>query len=67
MGSKQYGVQTFCLISVESYNQLQMASLTDARSVVSCQLETRFTLTGEGAGNIDTAMLAVSVPALINV
>lgn len=39
----------------------------DARAVVSCQLETRFTLTREGAGDIDTEMLAVPVPALINV
>lgn len=39
----------------------------NTRSVVSCQLETRFTLTGEGTGDIDTAMLAVPVPALVNV
>ena len=64
---------TFCLFSetvtvkVESYNQLQTASLTDAGSVVSCQLEARLTLTGEGAGDVDTAMLAVPVPALIDV
>lgn len=44
-----------------------MLQLTNARSVVSCQLETRFTLTREGTGDIDTAMLAVSVPALIDV
>lgn len=36
-------------------------------AVVSRQLKTRFTLTGEGTGDVDTAMLAVSVPALINI
>lgn len=41
--------------------------LTDAGAVVSCQLEARFTLAGEGAGDINAAMLAISVPALINV
>lgn len=39
----------------------------NARSVVSRQLETWFTLTREGTGDIDTAMLAVPVPALIDV
>lgn len=39
----------------------------NARSVISCQLETRLTLTGERTGHIDTAMLAVPVPALIDV
>lgn len=39
----------------------------NARSVVSCQLEARFTLTREGSRDIDTAMLAVSVSALIDV
>lgn len=39
----------------------------NAGSVISCQLETRLTLTGEGSGHIDAAMLAVPVPALIDV
>lgn len=39
----------------------------NAGSVVSCQLEARFTLTGEGTRDVDTAMLAVPVPALIDV
>lgn len=45
----------------------QQSSLTDARAVVSCQLEPGFTLAGEGAGDIDAAVLAVPVPALIDV
>lgn len=44
-----------------------MRNLTDARAVVCCQLETGLTLTGEGAGDVHAAVLAVPVPALVDV
>lgn len=41
--------------------------LANTRTVVSCYLEPGFTLTRERTRDVDTAMLAVSVPALVNV
>lgn len=47
--------------------KLRTSSLTDARTVVSRQLEAGLALTREGAWHVDAAVLAVPVPALINV
>ena len=44
-----------------------MVRLTDAGAVVSCQLEAWFTLAGEGAWDINAAVLAIPVSALIDV
>lgn len=41
--------------------------LTHARTVVTGQLEARLALAGERAGRVDAAVLAVAVPALIDV
>ena len=41
--------------------------LAYAGAVVPSQLEARLTLAGEGAGDVDTVVLAVPVPALVNV
>lgn len=54
-------------ISAVSFTIAKDFFLTDAGTVVSRQLEPGLTLTGEGTGDIHAAMLAVPVPALINV
>ncbi len=41
--------------------------LTNTGAIVASQLETRLTLAGEWARDINTAMLTVAVPALVNV
>lgn len=41
--------------------------LTYAGAIIGAELEARLTLAGEGAGNVDTAMLTVSVATFIYV
>lgn len=44
-----------------------VGKLTNAGTIVACQLEARLTLAGERAGHVNTAVLAVPVPTLVNV
>lgn len=44
-----------------------VGTLTNAGAIVACQLEARLALAGERARHVNTAVLAVPVPTLINV